>query len=278
MREGTVLKINSINEVIGSIRRSIARAYSNLEDWSLQDEAYFEQFVHFHLETAFTKLQLFLEAAGLQETLASVKELHSTAKEDYSKTEQSPETGESYLVWAQKIGQYLTSIECVYGEPQSGTITKDIMEILKAAQYSITDPKCFGHPPNNERDVHVRIEGLLRCIFPVIMHKPSITKPIKNFEPDTGLPDIRTLIEYKFISTNYEAKRVCEELLADTRGYVSPEWDSFIYVIYETKRIQSEKQWNQFLTKNGVDGRSRIIVIHGEEPKKRRSRYASAHA
>lgn len=275
MQECPTLKINPINEIVGSIRGSISKAYSNLEDWVLQEEDYFEEFIKYHLETAFVKLRVFLEAAGLTDTLKSVKQLHSLAKKEYGETEQSPETGEPYLVWAQKLGEYLYSLECVFGEPKSGTITKDVVEVLKASQYSITDRKCFDHSPNNEKDVHVRIEALLRCVFPVVIHKPNITKPIKNFEPDTGLPSIRTLIEYKFISTADEAKRVCEELLADTRGYVSTEWDSFIYVIYETKRIQSEKEWNQLLRASGLDGSSNIVVIHGEEPKKRRAKSAS---
>jgi hypothetical protein len=269
-----MLKVNPTNEILGSIRGSISKAYNNLQNWELQEEDYFEEFIKYHLESAFVKLRVFLEAAGLPDVLKSVKQLHSLARKDYARIEQSPETGEPYLFWAQKLGQYLTSLECAFGEPKSGTITKDVVEVLRAAQYSITDRKCFDHAPNNERDVHVRIEALLRCVFPVVLHKPNITKPIKNFEPDTGLPSIRTLIEYKFISTNDEAKRVCEELLADTRGYVSMEWDSFIYVIYETKRIQSEKEWTQLLRASGLDGSSNIVVIHGEEPQKRQAKAA----
>jgi hypothetical protein len=213
-------------------------------------------------------MRLFLEAANLSNALESVKRLHSLAKKDYSKADISPEFGEPYLIWASKLRQYVHAAESIFGEPKSGTITKDVVDILRATQYSIIDPKCFDHAPRNERDVHVRIEAVLRCVFPDLINKPQITKQIKHFEPDTGLPSIRTLIEYKFITCNDEAKRVAEEVLADTRGYLSPEWNQFIYVIYETKRIKPEKQWNQLLRSSDVGSNTSVLVIHGEEPAK----------
>lgn len=228
----------------------------------------YDDYIEYCLDSAFIELRLFLEAAQLTDTLASLKRLHSTARKDYCRAEPTRETGEPYLVWASKLQQYLSAVESVFGEPKSGTITKDIVEVLKAAQYSITDPNCFDCVPRNERDVHVRIEAVLRCIFPDLIREPSITKQIKHFEPDTGLPSVRTLIEYKFIANNEDSKRIAEEVLADTRGYISKEWDKFIYVIYETKRVKSEKQWNQLLRSSGVENSTSIIVIHGEEPAK----------
>ena len=260
------LGLNSINEIVESIGRSIGRAQSSFDNSMLRNESADDRVQH-HLELAFLKLRLFLEAAKLPEILNSVKQLEVLAKEDYSKVDVSPESGEPYLIWGYKLRHHLIAIECVFGEPKAGIVTKDIVEILKAAQYSITDPNCFECPPKNERDIHVRIEAVLRCIFPDLIHKPKITKQIKHFEPDTGIPSIRTLIEYKFVTSNDDARRTCEEVLADTRGYISKEWDSCIYVIYETKRIKSEKQWTQLLRTSEVGTNTNIIVIHGEEPK-----------
>jgi len=108
----------------------------------------------------------------------------------------------------------------------------------------------------------------LRCVFPNLKHKPQLTKPIKNFEPDTGLPSIRTLIEYKFISNKLQAKTAAEEVLADTRGYISREWETFIYVIYETRRIKPESEWKQLLKECNVQN-TEIIVLSGEPVKKK---------
>jgi len=99
-----------------------------------------------------------------------------------------------------------------------------------------------------------------------LKHKPSLTKPIKNFEPDTGLPSIKTLIEFKFISDDKAAKDIAEEILADTRGYYSKEWKQFLYVIYETHRIRPESEWNELLRQCGVDDNTNVIVLCGTPP------------
>jgi hypothetical protein len=56
--------------------------------------------------------------------------------------------------------------------------------------------------------------------------------------------------------------------LKERGGYVSSEWNQFIYVIYETKRIKSEKQWRQLLHQSGVGLNTEIILTSGEEPTK----------
>lgn len=176
--------------------------------------------------------------------------------------------GEPYLIWRARLFQFERALETTLAEPKSTTVAKDVIEILKATQYSITDKNCFENPPTNEKDVHVRIEAVLRCVFPDLLHKPPIAKQIKNFEPDTGLPSIRTLIEYKFMADLGEEKRIADEILADTRGYVSDDWKTFIYVIYETKRIKPESQWRQLLRTSGMDANTEVVVISGEPPRR----------
>jgi hypothetical protein len=249
--------LNSINEVLSQIRETLSRADREMDD---------EGDVRWLVERAFAQTRLLLEAAGLPEALKALQRTEGVARKNYAETKVSVEIGERYLVWAAHLFKYLSAMEILFGEPKAGTVTKDVTQILRETQYSITDRNCFPQSPTNETDVHVRIEAVLRCVFPDLIHKPRITKQIKHYEPDTGLPSIRTLIEYKFISSIDDAKRVSEEVLADTRGYVSKEWDRFIYVIYETRRIKPEKQWDQMLRMSGVSRNTSIIVINGEEP------------
>ena len=174
--------------------------------------------------------------------------------------------GRALFFLAGRLTQYVRAINTTFGAESLLTITKDVMEILRATIYSITDANCFGHPPAREADVHNRIEAVLQCVFPRLVHKPTITKPIKNFEPDTGLPEIETLIEYKFVTTKQDVKRVADEVLADTRGYTSKDWHRFIYVIYETRRLKPKKRWQELMRTSGVGENTQVIVICGEEP------------
>ncbi len=218
------------------------------------------------IRVAFMRLRFFLEAASLLEALKAVQKLESEAATDYTKTELDEETDEPYLVWVPRLRQHVRALRIMFGEPKATTVTKDAIQILRETQYSITDRLCFPRPPKDEKEVHVRIEAVLRCVFSDLMRKPRISKQIKHFEPDTGLPGVKTLIEYKFIGSQEDAKRVADEVLADTRGYTSRDWEHFIYVIYETKRIRPEKHWHQLLRQSDVPENTSVVVIHGEEP------------
>jgi len=258
-------KMNDPDEILAAIRETLGNANKAASDWDYRSpEPEEEETVRFFIERAFAQVLTFLDAAGLPETFSAVSGIHETAKKDYAKVKAYSEG--MYLVWAAKLEDYLHSIEAIFGRKETGRVVKDVIEILRATQYSITDLNCFPDTPQNEDQVHSRIEAVLRCIFTDLRHKPTISKPIKNFEPDTGIPSLKTLVEYKFVESRQDVKRVVDEVLADTRGYVSQKWNKFIYVIYETRRLKPESEWKHMLRENEIPESTEIIVICGEAP------------
>jgi len=260
-------------EVLGAISETVSEAEKAFDifinaygDRNADYRAEQRGIVEYYIDRAFLELRLFLEARGLPQMLRVVAADHTKAKKNLMASESSP-WGDIYSFWAGRLRQYISAVGATFGSVSPSTITKDVVEILRATVYSITDEGCFPTVPKNEADVHTRIEAVLRCVFPTLRHKPSISKPIKNFEPDTGLPSVKTLIEYKFVSSKEDVKRVADEVLADTRAYVTKEWSQFVYVIYETRRLRPETQWNELLRTSGVAPDTQIIVISGQEPK-----------
>jgi hypothetical protein len=169
------------------------------------------------------------------------------------------------------LRQYKAVVNAFYPQDDRTTIPKDLLQAIRYIHYVISDRHLFGRPPRDEKDVHLRIEGILKCFYPDLKHKPTLNKPIKSFEPDTGIPSIGTLLEYKFIGNKKEVPQVADQILADTRGYTSKDWQSFIYVIYETNRFQSEKDWNELLRQSDVPENTFVVVLSGE-PSFRRKR------
>lgn len=257
--------MRSSAEILAGIEDSVNRAYKahhllcfghDVDTRECEDD------ITFFVERAFLDTLAFLEVRGMTRSYAAVEALREVAKQEYSKSALES-YGEPYLVWPRQLELHLHAIENVLGEPSGGTISKDIVDILRETQSCITDP-CFGGAPTSEQDVHHRIEAVLRCVFPDLQRKPAIPKGIKNFHPDTGLPSIKTLIEYKFITRTSDLGQIADEILADSRGYLSPEWDTVLYVVYETHRIKTEKAWNDMARKAGLGARTKVIVIHGE--------------
>jgi hypothetical protein len=236
---------------------------SNQEDLTGDIGGFYEADAKWKLQMAFTKLLALAEVVGLSLLRADIAEYYQAAKTDLLAVEYDP-SGDPHLRSSLCIRCYLAAIQSSLAYEPARTITRDLESILRGTAYSICDTKIFGGLPKNETDVHGRIECILKCVFPDLKHKPSLSKPIKNFVPDTGIPSINTLIEYKFLDDRSSVGRITDELLADSRGYHSPDWSSVVYVIYETSRFKPEHEWRTMLRENGVDSRSSVIVLAGE--------------
>ena len=270
----------SISDSIKIINSYLTEAndyfWRSINNYSRDDFNEAELISEYNLEKAFISTLVLLEVNELNETYKKVNQLYSQAKKvGILKSVMGIE--EPFLVYGSSLQQYIDAVALNYNALSPvGIISKDILSILKAMQYSITDSDMFDSPPSNESEVHYRIEGVLRCVFPDLKRKPQLTKSIKNFEPDTGLPSIRTLIEYKFISSKSQAKIVADQVLADSRAYISKDWEKFIYVIYETKRIKPESEWKQLLKESNVLN-SEIIVLSGEPTKQKKAKGSITH-
>ena len=104
-------------------------------------------------------------------------------------------------------------------------------------------------------------------MYPDLQTKPTINKMIKNFIPDTGLPTLRTLIEYKYVDSVTVAKNVCDQILAEVCGYASDLYINFVFVIYEHKRFRRAEDWQSALDKSGSRTSLTAILLKGIEPK-----------
>jgi hypothetical protein len=201
-----------ISEILAGIRDSIDEvetAFHNFVNASPQHREYHDEqegMVRYYLDRAFLELRLLLEVKTIMQMLQTLAADHQLATSDFMKAATNP-WGEPYSFWAERLRQYISAVDMTFGTATPSTVTKELVDILRATVYSITDVKCFSSPPADESEVHSRIEAVLRCVFPNLRHKPAIGKPIKNFEPDTGLPSVRTLIEYKFVATSADVNR-----------------------------------------------------------------------
>jgi hypothetical protein len=256
--------IKSIREVLYKAHKVHLRVY---EKNKADEEHYLnydqdEDVLLYLIESAFVRTLILLDVLGMTQTYGMVMSVYKDAKKNFSKSLMGEE--EPYLVWSEKISMFIDGLSDAYGYNESVDEGMSYLKkIISRSLYHICDSSVFNEYPKNEADVHDRIEGVLKCIFSDVRTKPPVAKPIKNFFPDTGLPLLKILIEYKYIANTGEAKRVVDEILADSNGYVSSEWHHLLFVIYETTRIKSEEEWGILLKKSGLDDHYDILVLTG---------------
>jgi REase_DpnII-MboI len=251
--------LDSISESIGKADTAFERNMHEGDDWAASTVEWF-------VEQAFSQLKVLCEVLELPVTLAEIVKTLDEARAGGLLTHGYTPGDEPYLPILGPARKFRNTLQTVFLNEPSKTITKDVESILRQCTYAITDPNAFLTLPENEDEVHRRIEAVLRCVFPDLLHKPRLSKPIKNFEPDTGLPSVRTLIEFKFIADRALVPAIADEILADTRGYNSKDWDSFIYTIYETKRFRAEHEWRRLLRDCGIGEDTTVVLLTGSPP------------
>jgi len=262
-----------VKQALQSLRKRTGKAYGRVDDWAHIGEDWMDP--SWEVESCFLELMAVTEALGLLEFRKIIETEYSEvkrSKEGFSAWKTGGPDDQPYLVVLGRIRCFSYALEDMFPQEVSTTVTMDPLQIIRDIHYAITNKELFRTAPADEADVHKRIEGILKAVFPDLKHKPTLTKQIKNFEPDTGIPSLETLVEYKFLAAKEDAPRIADELLADTRGYTSREWTRFLYVIYETHRFKTEKDWNQLLRESGVPENTSVVVLGGEPPKKKRRR------
>ena len=260
----------NIKEALEAIEANLNSAQLVVQqlDEGLCGYEYPEEYIESMVKKAFTTLLLLSEVCRLDYFRSLVLEDFKNAETVNGGLGATEVLGnsESDLIASRDLYKLLHSFKAVYGLENKDHSVVSVVDVLRNCEYSLTLSKGMD-APSNEAELHERIEGILRCVYPDLKHEPEITKPIKNFKPDTGIPSIKTLIEYKYVDSPDVLKRVSDEILADTQGYRSEYWKRFIYLIYETKRFQPEKKWKLHLEECGNPKNTNVIVIRGEMPK-----------
>lgn len=255
--------INHALKIFNQLEKDIREADSLFSQYIFSQEDFHDP--SWLIESCYLQLVALTEMIPLGTLCEIVKSEYHAAKNSKHGYYQS-EMGEDepYSICLSKIRCLKHSIQSLFYRDDSTIITKDLVDILRGIEYVITKQNIYQHPPRNEADVHMRIEGILKPMFPDLETKPKLTKPIKGFEPDTGLPSLSTLIEYKFVSSDKEVKLIVDQILADTRGYTSKQYKNIIFIVYETTRFRREKEWNSLLSETGVSNTVQTIVLCGE--------------
>lgn len=173
--------------------------------------------------------------------------------------------GEFYLVLPFEIREIINIFKSLHFEKDKEAVPEiaPLLDVLGNTEYYITSSNIFGKVPRSEADVHERIEGLLKCLYKDVLRKPRLSKPIKGFEPDTGIPSLKTLIDYKFVTSSEDGKRIIDEILADIGGYQSRDYDKFVFVIYETSRVIPVDEWIQAVEASKPRNPIKIVVLKG---------------
>jgi len=123
----------------------------------------------------------------------------------------------------------------------------------------------YGAPPKDEKAVQDVLWIMLRASFDRVDREDVLQKfGAKGYKSDFGLPDLRTIVEAKFIGEKTDVGRLQDEILADVQPYLqagSP-YAGIVVIVYDAaQKLRDDRKFREDL--RSVNGVVDVIVVPG---------------
>jgi hypothetical protein len=106
---------------------------------------------------------------------------------------------------------------------------------------------------------------MLRAHFDRLDREDTLPKfGVKGYKPDFGVPELKTLVEVKFIGERTVVAQIQEEILADIPGYLSDHarYDAIIVFVYDAAhKLRDSRKFIEDL--RSVEGIVDVVVVPG---------------
>lgn len=139
-----------------------------------------------------------------------------------------------------------------------GSLTGMLSRLRECCQY-------MQHPPRAEKDVQDIVWVMLRARFDRLEREETLPRfGVKNYKPDFGIPELRTLIEIKLIGEKSSTAAIQEELMADIPAYLhaQTQYDSVIFLVYDAAhKLRDSRKFQEDL--RSIEGVVSVIVVPG---------------
>ncbi|MGB9991015.1 hypothetical protein [Pseudoduganella rhizocola] len=129
----------------------------------------------------------------------------------------------------------------------------------------------MGKAPTSEAEVRNAVFEVCSYSFPDAIKEVGIPKLLKTYKGDLGIPSLRTMVEFKFITSPAEMKAALDGVYADMKGYNHPDWDTFYGVFYMTEPFYTQDDVEREFKFVGADRSWTPIVVQGRGARKIKS-------
>ena len=146
---------------------------------------------------------------------------------------------------------------------------RELERLLTFLRRTAVIVKNTGVTPTSEHDIQRVMHPRRNDAFDSFTKSVSLPKPIQDFKPDSGVADLSTAIEFKYVTKEEELKTAFRGVVEDLSGYTkSKDWTNFVAVIYLTEPFETEERFHKGLQVTGSGDRWATIFVHGPGSRK----------
>lgn len=140
---------------------------------------------------------------------------------------------------------------------QSSPGYENILQLLANLAHSATRMK---QEIRSESHLDDLAEGILVAASPDLNSDPTINLTDSYRQPDTEIPSLKALVEYKFLSKKQDKRRIIDEMQADIRNYAGHGFTRLVLVVGQTGEFFLQEKLRAILLKE-PSSLERIDVI-----------------
>lgn len=244
-----------INDDLDRIRIAVRKASNEWESRFVIEESpdssnADEEYVEYLVRIAYLSLLAFLDKYKMKEVskylvnLWTIKHSDNLLEGHFSNFADEPLLTATGTLW-----EVISGIENVVHktkeeEPLKHEVRiKTLLERIPEAAFRL------GINFEQESDLDKIAEALLIPIFPDINSNPSLTISESFRSPDSAIPSISTLLEYKFIKSKTAVCKIVDEMQADIRNYAQEPWKNLLFVVGQDAPYANEERIRAVLLK-----------------------------
>ncbi len=243
---------------------SLSYAYDQSDSWEEEQEYELQAFASI-VKRIYISLSLLLESMGNTELLKEFRCGYNEFKGKEANIRSIPFTHEPHSDALSYLWSYHRTISSLFNED-----AKESDESQQRSRFAAilqNTPKIVndrGIEPENEADVRQCVYDLLIHVFPDTVREIPIAQVTKTYKPDIGVRSLKTAAEYKYATTQDEAKKVIGGFYEDMRGYAgSEDWKFFYAVVYMSQPFFTVQQIQAEFDLVGVNKNWVPILVHG---------------
>jgi hypothetical protein len=164
-----------------------------------------------------------------------------------------------------QLVKLISKVKARLSDPGVPEPPSSIDQLLRALRRFRECCQYIENAPANERQVQDIIWTMLRSQFDRLDREDTLPKfGLKSYRPDFGVPDLRTLLEVKYVGQKTDVAAIQEEILADVPGYLNANtnYAGMVVFIYDAnhKLLDTRKFVEDLRTVAGIVD---IIVAPG---------------
>jgi uncharacterized protein YaiE (UPF0345 family) len=210
-----------------------------------EDEGYAKDVIEDSIEALRLRIQYHLEKHGLKLLLEQFNQDFGKITKGRGELSFEPYFDYFHSPYLDLLERYLKAITCDVAidnenEYRENSSRLQLERFLQGTGKLLKDK---GIMPENEADVKKEVFHTLIHFYPDTVREIPIARISKTYKPDMGIKSLKTAIEYKFATSEQEAKTIIGGIFEDVLGYEgSDDWKYFYAVLYMNDNYMTSSQ------------------------------------